>query len=85
MIHFNRTNSNGCPCGKECPDRQVEPNCHGYCERYLKWRAGIDKLNDAERTRHKNNDTISEAKRRSLWKGKRYQRQVRYNKSTKAD
>ena len=27
------------PCAKDCPDRCVEPNCHGYCERYLAYKA----------------------------------------------
>lgn len=84
MMTFNRGNSNNCPC-KECPDRVPDPNCHGTCERYKAWRAKMDRIAEAERKRHKNNDTMSEAKRRSLWKGKRYSRQVRYNKSTKAD
>lgn len=30
------------PC-KDCPDRVVEPNCHMTCEKYLAYRAKIDK------------------------------------------
>lgn len=29
-----------CPC-KGCGKRSVEPNCHGYCQEYKDWRAGI--------------------------------------------
>ena len=25
------------PCKPDCPDRSANPNCHGYCEKYLKW------------------------------------------------
>lgn len=38
----------------------------------------MDQHGEAERTRHKNNDTMSEAKKRAIWKSKRYSRQSRY-------
>lgn len=25
------------PCKKMCQERSVEPNCHSYCEKYLKY------------------------------------------------
>ena len=33
------------PCAKECPDRKADPNCHTFCEKYLAYRAEVDKLN----------------------------------------
>lgn len=77
--------NNGCPCRKDCPDRVVEPNCHGHCERYLAWKQDHDKKKEAERVQKMNRYPMSEAKVRSMWKTKRYSRQVRYNKGTKAD
>ena len=85
MIHFNRTHSNGCPCHKDCLDRTADPNCHGYCELYLGWKDEQEKINEAERLRHRNNDTMSDAKRKAMWRSKRYSRQLTYNKSHKAD
>lgn len=34
-------------CKKDCPDRNADPNCHGYCEKYLKQRAELDETNKA--------------------------------------
>lgn len=30
-------------CTKDCPDRRADPNCHGYCERYLEQKAEYDR------------------------------------------
>lgn len=80
MMQFKRGDS---PC-KHCPDQGCGAY-HNKCEKYLKWRAKLDKQNEAERTYHKNNDTMSEAKKKATWRSKRYSRQLTYNKSTKAD
>ena len=86
MMDFNRESSHGCPCRDCTEETGRHPGCHDHCdERYIPWRKKLDERNAAERTRHKNNDTMSEAKKKSMWRVKRYQRQVRYNKSTKAD
>ena len=77
MIGFNRNNCYHCPC-KGCVERVAEPNCHGACERYKEWRAKIDDINKAERVRHQSNDTMSEAKKRHVWRSKRYSRQLTY-------
>lgn len=29
-------------CCHNCPDRVADPNCHGYCETYLKQKAEYD-------------------------------------------
>ena len=32
-------------CCYNCPDRVADPNCHGYCEKYLIQRAELDVAN----------------------------------------
>ena len=68
-----------------CDDRVADPNCHPACERYKAWRAKMDWIAEAERQRHRNNDTMSESKKKAVWRSKRYSRQLTYNKSHKAD
>lgn len=72
-MSFNRDN-NKCPC-KGCGDRVVEPNCHGSCEKYLAWKQGMDQRCEMKRQDTLNRDTISEAKKRAIWRSKRYSRQ----------
>ena len=83
MMDFNRDNGHGCPC-KGCPDKGCG-SYHDICPEYKEFRAAIDRRNEAERKHRQSNDTMSEAKRRAVWRSKRYSRQVNYNKSTKAD
>ena len=83
MMDFNRESSHKCPC-KTCPDK----GCgiyHDSCPKYTEWRSMVDAKNKAERQRHQNNDTMSDAKKKASWRSKRYSRQLTYNKSTKAD
>lgn len=82
MMDFNREFNHGCPC-KGCEDRIPEPNCHGTCEKYKEWRAKLDKHNQAVRSRHKNNDTMSDSKKKAIWRSQRYSRQG-YKNSSKA-
>ena len=84
MMSINRSNSNVCPC-QGCHDRVPDPNCHGTCERYKAWRAKLDTINEAERKHHQNNDTMSDAKKKAVWRSRRYSRQLTYSKSHKAD
>lgn len=83
MMDFDRANRSNCPC-RDCPDKGCGAY-HGQCEKYQKWRSLLDERNKAERAFHRNNDTMSEAKKKSWWRSKRYSRQLTYNKSTKAD
>ena len=83
MMDFNRESSHSCPC-KACENKGCG-SYHDVCPEYQKWRALVDARNEAERKRHRNNDTMSEAKKKAVWKSKRYSRQLTYNKSTKAD
>lgn len=80
MMQFGRGDS---PC-MHCPDKGCGAY-HNQCPDYLKWRKELDERNEAERQYHKNNDTMSDAKRKANWRSKRYSRQLTYNKSTKAD
>lgn len=83
MSFQDENNRSKCPC-KGCTDRY--PGCHDHCEdRYKPWREERDRKNEAERKYHRGNDTMSEDQKRTLWRNKRYSRQVRYNKSQKAD
>lgn len=77
MMAFNRANSNGCPC-KECGERVAEPNCHMTCGKYIAWQGKMGSIKEAERKHHESNDTMSDAKKRALWKSKRYSRQQTY-------
>lgn len=72
-----RDNNTRCPC-KECGDRVPEPNCHGYCDRYIAWQAENRERNEKNRVEQQGKNVISEAKRRELWRKKRYSRQARY-------
>jgi len=69
---FNRENSCGCPCDG-CMDRVVEPNCHMICKPYLEWKERMQASADAKR--HDRMDVISEAKKRQIWRARRYSRQ----------
>ena len=79
-MSFNRDNNKGCPCAG-CKDRVVEPNCHMTCEPFLKWRQDKDDENKAKRMGEVS--TMSETKKRAIWKKMRYSRQVRFNNTTK--
>lgn len=35
-------------CCWDCPDRQADPNCHGYCERYLRQKAEYEETKAAK-------------------------------------
>ena len=83
MMDFDRANRSNCPC-RNCPDKGCGAY-HNQCVKYSEWRKKLDERNEAERTFHKSNDTMSDAKRKALWRSKRYSRQLTYNKSNKAD
>lgn len=65
---FNRSNSHGCPC-KDCESRYEA--CHDHCARYIEWRKKVDALRKAEHEYHVSNDTISDRKKRMIWKNKK--------------
>ena len=72
-------NSNGskCPC-KGCTDRTTgerEKDCHTYCERYNAWKAETDSVNEVIRKDNSRFSTMSDAKKKAIWRSKRYNRQ----------
>ena len=70
-VKFNRVNTSGCPC-KDCTERY--PACHDKCEKFMEWRKKVDTQRENERQFHIRMDTMSENKKRELWRQKRYQR-----------
>lgn len=86
MMDFNMENSHGCPCDGCTEETGRHPGCHDHCEdRYKPWRKKLDEKNEAKRKYEESNYTMSDDKKRALWRSKRYSRQLTYNKSTKAD
>ena len=83
MMDFNRESNHECPC-KDCPDKGCGVR-HDTCEAFLAWREKVDARNEAERRHHRNNDVMSDAKKKIVWRNKRYSRQLTYNNGTKAD
>ena len=67
-----------CPCERACPGRHAE--CHGKCERYIEWRKKKNEELEKKNQLQIASDTMSEAKKRAIWRKLRNSRQVRYNK-----
>lgn len=76
--HFGRNNTSGCPC-KDCEDRY--PGCHDRCEGYKAWKKKLEEKNKAEAEYRERHDTLSEAKKRQLWRNSRYPKYKRYLKN----
>ena len=66
------------PCKRDCPQRTSD--CHGKCPEYKKFRDRKDAELEEKNQRHIATDTMSEAKKRAIWRKMRNSRQVRYNK-----
>lgn len=85
-MDFNRESSHGCPCRTCTAETGRHPGCHDHCEdRYIPWKKKLDERNEAERKILKRRDIMSDAKKKEVWRNRRYSRQLTYNKSTKAD
>jgi len=68
----NRGFHSGCPC-KDCEHRTM--TCHGVCTKYSEWKKQEDekkKARDADRERF---NTMSDAKKKAIWRKMRYSRQ----------
>ena len=65
-------------CCHGCTERQADPNCHGFCERYLKEKAELEAKNAEIRKQCKiqwglndaRNDTYNKVTRRRHYEGK---------------
>lgn len=75
-MDFNRSNGHKCPC-RECPEKGCGAK-HNTCEKYKAWRSALDDINKERQKDYMNN--MSDAKKRAIWKNKRYSRRVNYNK-----
>ena len=83
MINFTRRNIDDCPCDG-CTERY--PACHDYCEdKYKPWKKKKDEERERERQYRMSLDTMSESKKRELWKNNRYQRRKRNQHHTQSD
>lgn len=69
-MHFNRENTTNCPC-KECEFSGCGAR-HSTCKAYAEWRKKVDAKSKAERDYYASANVMSEAKKRILWKRKRY-------------
>lgn len=79
MNGFTRAKKSNCPCFG-CTDRVADPNCHSTCERHLAWKKKQQAKNEAERQERERNFTMSEDKKRILWRRRRYGSMARYQK-----
>lgn len=72
MSFNNRGASSNCPC-KDCERRTV--TCHGVCREYQGWKKEeAEKKRAFDTERHKY-DTMSDAKKKAIWRKMRYNRQ----------
>ena len=62
---------NKCPC-KGCDKREPGTGCHDRCEAYQKWKASEQELKE-EAKRLNGINTMSDAKKKALWRAARYQ------------
>ena len=67
---FRRTSN--CPC-YGCEDRQPGTGCHDRCERYKAWKGKEDEKKKARREESAV-VPMSDAKRKAIWRSKRYGR-----------
>ena len=78
---FNKENKSKCPC-YGCTKRVADPNCHPTCEEHLAWKKQNDARKEAEREFHRKNDnTMSDNKKRAIWRSKRYSRQGNFSRT----
>jgi len=67
-----------CPCERMCPDRT--PECHGQCGKYKAWRKKMDAFLEEKNQRQNAQDTMSDAKKKAIWRKMRNSRKVSYNR-----
>lgn len=76
---WNRSNCGACPC-RECAPPKREPGCHDRCPEFMEWRREIEAMREAERREQESRDTMSDAKKRVLWRKRRFSRTRTYNR-----
>lgn len=70
---WDNHNNTHCPC-YQCEDRKPGTGCHDRCERFLAWKKKQDERNANERKMN-GVDIMSDAKKKAIWRKKRYGRQ----------
>ena len=72
-MSFNNKDSNGskCPC-KDCERRTM--TCHGVCREYQDWKKEVEARNAIRNADRKRFDTMSESKKKAIWRKLRYDR-----------
>lgn len=65
-MRFNPTDSDHNPCDPDCPERNSE--CHGKCERYLKYRARKDEQLAERERRNMATPDIPRKLKKHIWK-----------------
>lgn len=76
MSFNNRGGYSDCPC-KGCDRRTV--TCHGVCREYQDWKKEVEARNAARNAEMKRLDTMSNAKKKAIWRKLRYSRQPPLN------
>lgn len=69
-MDWKKTRDNGCPC-KGCKKREPGTGCHDRCEEYQRWKEAERKLKEEEKRVHGIN-TMSDTKRKAIWKASLY-------------
>ena len=70
-MSWNRTRNNNCPC-QGCTDRY--PACSAHCEKeeFKVWKEKTAKAKEAEKKYKESLGTLSDAKKKMLWRKQRY-------------
>jgi hypothetical protein len=76
MSYNARRSITPCPC-KDCEDRTV--TCHGVCGRYQEWKKTETEKKEEINRMNGSKDTMSDAKKRAIWRKLRYSRQPNPN------
>ena len=71
MAGFNKGRNTGCPC-QFCEIHTV--TCHVVCEKYNGWKKQKEEENQAKRAANNRYDTMSDAKKKAIWRKMRYNR-----------
>ena len=72
-MSFNNRNVNGdCPC-KDCDIHTV--TCHVVCQRYNNWKKELEIKKEEDKKRRGSVNTMSDAKKKAIWRKMRYNRQ----------
>lgn len=69
-LGWNRSNNGDCPCNG-CTEERY-PGCHDHCPKYPEWRKKVDARREAEKREQESHDVFSDAKKKEIWRSRRY-------------